>query len=340
MFEKRYQVFYSTSGEDTRQERLLLTQTLSTLKCFPWGLEQRTPLSSTLARRQIDESDYVVMLVGGKYGEQSVTGESYMHLEYKYALTKNKPIFVLMKRPELLDESNRESNPQLIQRYEDFCVELKTKHEVYYFQSLRDLELIIRTHFPKFIEQHTQEGWVRARYIEQLKQEIKELESRLIGGSKSKALSSVTLNLKNDVAIPIQEQYSFAHLPKVALLSNVAVDYRIHAYQDGNFSDVQLVRHLNWMQLIELFGKTFLEPTPEEMFSKCINEYLNETSLTEVQQKHPRVHAVARAQINLKTLKMIKEQLHHHEWFKPVAKDQKQRILWQITDLGKQYFNG
>lgn len=341
MFEKRYQVFYSTSGEDTRNERLQLTQALSAIGCFTVGLEQRTPLSSTLARRQIDESDYVVMLIGGKYGEQSVTGESYLHLEYKYAVTKNKPIIVFMaKHPELMELNLRENHPKLIERFEQFCDELRKNHEVIYYNNLRDLDMNIRTFMPKFIEKNPQEGWVQARYVEQLKQKLQDLEERVAKGSvvlSATGSSRPTSNQRATIITPIQEQYSFDHLPKVALLNNVSLEYRIHAYQDGNFRDVHLVRYLTWMQIIELYGKYFLEPTPEETFNKCMNDYLNDTALSEVQQKYPRVHAVARAQIDLKILKMVKEQLHHHEWFKPVAKDEKQRILWQITELGKQY---
>lgn len=337
--EKRYQVFYSTSGEDTRPERLMLTQTLSTMGCFSWGLEQRTPLSSTLVRRQIDDCDYVVMLIGGKYGEQSVTGESYMHLEYKYAVTKNKPIIVFMaKHPELKEFALRESRPELVERFDEFCEELKQKHEVIYYQHVRDLEMNIRNYIPKFIEKNPQEGWVRTHHVEQLKKKIKELEERM-GINPVKRTIISPRSVTTPMITPTVEIYSFDHLPKVALLNDVALDYRIHAYQDGNFSDVHLVRHLNWLQLIELFGKYFMEPTPEEIFNKCVNDYLNETSLAEVQLKYPRVHAVARAQINLKTLKMIKEQLHHHEWFTPIGKDERQRVLWQITALGKQYLN-
>ncbi len=47
---------------------------------FSWGLEQRTPLNTAFARRQIDDCDYVVILLGSQYGEQSVSGVGYMHL--------------------------------------------------------------------------------------------------------------------------------------------------------------------------------------------------------------------------------------------------------------------
>ncbi|MBD0076841.1 hypothetical protein IAF28_19930, partial [Acinetobacter baumannii] len=48
-------------------------QVLNHVGFFAWGLEYRNPLTTTLARRQIDESDYVVLLLGSQYGEQSIS---------------------------------------------------------------------------------------------------------------------------------------------------------------------------------------------------------------------------------------------------------------------------
>ena len=88
MLDKRYQVFISTSGREMQPERIVLSQTLVGMGFFSWGLEQRTPLSTAFARRQIDDCDYVVILLGSQYGEQSVSGVSYMHLEYMVVFQK------------------------------------------------------------------------------------------------------------------------------------------------------------------------------------------------------------------------------------------------------------
>ncbi|MFH4296533.1 DUF4062 domain-containing protein, partial [Acinetobacter baumannii] len=81
MLDTRYQIFISTSGREMQSERMVLSQTLVNMGFFAWGLEYRNPLTTTLARRQIDESDYVVLLLGSQYGEQSISGASYFSLE-------------------------------------------------------------------------------------------------------------------------------------------------------------------------------------------------------------------------------------------------------------------
>ncbi len=102
MLDKRYQVFISTSGSEMQPERIVVSQTLVGMGFFSWGLEQRTPLSTTFARRQIDDCDYVVVILGSQYGEQSVSGVGYMHLEYIYAVTKQKPIIAFIHEDRLL----------------------------------------------------------------------------------------------------------------------------------------------------------------------------------------------------------------------------------------------
>lgn len=327
MADKRYQVFLITSGDDTRSERLVLSQALMGIGCFSWGLEQRTPLSTTLARRQIDECDYVVVLLGGKYGEQSVTGESYMHLEYKYALTRQKPIIVfMMDNPDSLDFVFKESRPELKQRFHEFSEELK-QNTHFTYHTARDLDMLVRIQMPKFIEKHPQTGWIQATQLSALIERIRTLENEL-------------KNVKTEPKPLEPKEYNFDHLPKVALYNEVDVDYTIQAYQGGNFKNVDLTRTFTWLQVIELYAPTFREPTPEEDFTKIMNDYLNQVSLSEVQQMNDKVHAVARAQANSKTLLMIKEQLHHHDWVKPVGKDHKNRILWQLTDTAKKYCEG
>ena len=83
MLDTRYQIFISTSGREMQSERMVLSQTLVNMGFFAWGLEYRNPLTTTLARRQIDESDYVVLLLGSQYGEQSISGASYSQIIIK-----------------------------------------------------------------------------------------------------------------------------------------------------------------------------------------------------------------------------------------------------------------
>lgn len=115
-------------------ERMVLSQTLVNMGFFAWGLEYRNPLTTTLARRQIDESDYVVLLLGSQYGEQSISGASYFSLEYEYALSRAKPIVVFMhEQPESRDMHLQETHPQLKEKFLAFRKSYYMKRIIFLF---------------------------------------------------------------------------------------------------------------------------------------------------------------------------------------------------------------
>src|SRR5690606_19927429 len=89
---------------------------------------------------------------------------------------------------------------------------------------------------------------------------------------------------------------------------------------------------LTWAELLSVLGSTFVNPTPEEFFSKRMNEYLNEVGLEDARIQMPRAHAVARAQMNIRALHSLKMQMRQNDWIMPSGRDDRQRMLWQITN--------
>ena len=318
MLDKLYQVFISTSGSEMQPERMVLTQTLVGMGFFSWGLEQRTPLSTAFARRQIDDCDYVVLLLGSQYGEQSVSGVGYMHLEYIYAMTKQKPVIVFMHEdPESRDAVLHDHKLELREKFKEFRKQLQHEvDQVFTYRTLRDLELAVRSNMPQMLERYPVVGWVRPQNTQVLQDEIDSLRAKL---------KQLETEMGSREADPI------SMLPKVSMHELYSFEYRMHAYQDGNFKDIKTFRKLTWAQLLNVLGSSFVSPTPEEYFSKRMNEYLNETGLEDARKEMPRAHAVSRAQINIRALHEIKMQMRQNEWIVPTGRDDRQRMLWQLT---------
>ena len=322
MLDKRYQVFISTSGSEMQPERIILSQTLVGMGFFSWGLEQRNPLSTAFARRQIDDCDYVVLLLGSQYGEQSVSGVGYMHLEYIYAMTKQKPVIVFMhEEPEAREAKLHDHKAELKEKFKEFRKQLQHEvDQVFTYLSLRDLELAVRSSMPQMLERYPVVGWVRPQNTQVLQDEIDSLRAKVkqleteIGSREADPLTSV-------LKVSMHEVYSF--------------EYRMHAYQDGNFKEVKPFRKMTWAQLLNVLGSSFVIPTTEEYFSKRMNEYLNETGLDDARKEMPRAHAVSRAQVNIRALHEIKLQMRQNEWIVPTGRDDRQRMLWQLTAKGQ-----
>ena len=102
--QKKYQVFVSSTYEDLIEERKAVTQALLESNCIPAGMEL-FPASNTkswnIIKKVIDESDYYLLIIAGKYGTTiNKKGKqiSYTEMEYDYALSAGKPIIAFINQ--------------------------------------------------------------------------------------------------------------------------------------------------------------------------------------------------------------------------------------------------
>ncbi|MEB3753554.1 DUF4062 domain-containing protein [Acinetobacter sp. MD2(2019)] len=318
MKDKKYQVFISASGPEMQAERDVLCQTLVGMGFFAWGLAQRTPLSATLARRKIDEADYVALLLGQHYGELSMSGVSYMQHEYIYALTKHKPMIVFLQKP------SAQPLPESVKIQEKYHAFRQTLLQdvpvVVEFNSIRELELAVRANMSSLLKQFSAEGWVRyqpmdlAPQIQQLQEKIAQLENELI--QKQQEIDSKQPSVKgHDI---------------------FSINYQVQAYQDGHFKELKLSCDLSWKKIVKILAPTFINPSPEDYFALGLNNFLNETGLSAAQTHMPRAHAVARSQVNFRDLHHIKNVLKTNQWLILIGRDDRHRALWQLTEKGKE----
>lgn len=102
--DKRYQVFVSSTYADLKDERKAVIQTLIELDCIPAGMELFPAIDEeqlTFIKRVIDDCDYYLVIIGGRYGTLSKEGISYTEQEYDYAVSRGlKVIALLHARPE------------------------------------------------------------------------------------------------------------------------------------------------------------------------------------------------------------------------------------------------
>lgn len=108
--DKRYQVFISSTYADLQEERQEVIQALLELDCIPAGMELFPAASEdqwTLIKQVIDDCDYYMVIVAGRYGSIGPDGLSYTEMEYRYALNAGKPIIGFVHRNPGALASNR-----------------------------------------------------------------------------------------------------------------------------------------------------------------------------------------------------------------------------------------
>lgn len=93
--DRHYQVFVSSTYDDLREERQQVIQALLELDCIPAGMELFPAADDEqweFIKRVIDECDYYLVIIGGRYGSTDNKGTSYTEKEYDYAVDQRKPV--------------------------------------------------------------------------------------------------------------------------------------------------------------------------------------------------------------------------------------------------------
>lgn len=99
--ERRYQVFVSSTYADLQEERQEVMQALLELDCIPAGMELFPAANEdqwTLIKQVIDDCDYYIVILGGRYGSIGPDGHSYTEMEYRYALDAGKPVIAFVHK--------------------------------------------------------------------------------------------------------------------------------------------------------------------------------------------------------------------------------------------------
>jgi hypothetical protein len=119
----------------------------------------------------------------------------------------------------------------------------------------------------------------------------------------------------------------------------MSFDYRVHAYQDGNFRELRPKRKMTWNEILLAVGPGFRPAAPEDTFARLLNDHLNVSALGDVHEVMPRAHATARCQINVRALHAIKIQLKNNHWIVPIGRDERHHILWGLSSVGESHLN-
>jgi hypothetical protein len=163
--DKRYQVFVSSTYDDLREERQEVMQALLELDCIPSGMELFPAANEdqwTLIKQVIDDCDYYVVIVGGRYGSIGPNGTSYTQMEYEYALASGKPVIgFLHSDPSKIVAEKTELDPEARKRLQQFR-ELVQKKTVKSWKTPQDLGSVVSRSIIKLIKSNPAVGWIRA----------------------------------------------------------------------------------------------------------------------------------------------------------------------------------
>jgi hypothetical protein len=163
--DSRYQVFISSTFRDLQEERQEVIQALLELDCFPAGMEL-FPASNEerwdLIKSVIDDSDYYLVIVGGRYGSVDETGISYTEKEYDYAVDSGTPVLgFLHANPDDIPKGKSELDSAVQKKLEAFREKVGQKM-CKTWTTPSELGSVVSRSLVKLIKTNPGEGWVRA----------------------------------------------------------------------------------------------------------------------------------------------------------------------------------
>lgn len=168
--EKRYQVFVSSTYADLKDERQQVIQALMEMDCIPAGMELFPAADEdqfAFIKKVIDDCDYYILIIGGRYGSLTVRGISYTEQEYQYAIEKElKVIALLHENPAEIAVGKSDLDPLLRERLAAFRESVSTGRLVRFWKSANELPGIVALSLSKTIKTYPARGWVRADKVQ------------------------------------------------------------------------------------------------------------------------------------------------------------------------------
>ncbi|WGL51596.1 DUF4062 domain-containing protein [Nocardioides sp. BP30] len=162
--ERREQVFVSSTYLDLQEERQAVIQTLLEADCLPAGMELFPASDSDkwdLIRAVIDDSDYYVVVVGGRYGSLDDDGLSFTEKEFDYAVETKTPVMGFIHSDAgAIAAGKTDLEPELRKKLEAFRTKVEQRM-VKYWTSPEELAGAVAVSLIKTRKSHPAIGWVR-----------------------------------------------------------------------------------------------------------------------------------------------------------------------------------
>lgn len=286
--DKRFQVFVSSTYSDLTEERAEVMQALLELDCMPAGMELFPAANDdqwSWIKRIIDESDYYLVIVGGRYGSVStVTGMSFTEMEYRYATDTGKPVIGFLRDdPAQIKSGKSEQDPKRREQLEEFRA-LVQKRLCKFYSSPADLGAKVSRSLTQLIRQYPAPGWVRAaadgvatspEEVLRLHRRIEELELQLSRISKIPPQGSDRLAQGDDqvdLSFTFQKRAKKPNSKGKVLWQNVGTG-------EGSTSTT-------WDTIFGIIAPSLIGGVDEYRFSSLLDHVLEELSPPEMNERN------------------------------------------------------
>ncbi|HZG45117.1 MAG TPA: DUF4062 domain-containing protein [Allosphingosinicella sp.] len=266
--QKKYQFFVSSTFRDLVDERQDAIRSILDLGHIPAGMEL-FPASDTdqleYIKKVIDECDYYILIMGGRYGSLDQEGVSFTEREYDYAVDSNKTVLAFVHGNALsLPVAKSDTAPKMVQSLNDFRQRVMSGPLVREWTSRENLEPMVVKAVVKAISDYPAVGWIRgdAAASETILSQVNDLRV------ENDTLKSEISKLRAEAKPALQGL--------AGLGESTSIRYTYTRYYGGTPSTENGHVELSWSEVLRAVGSNLSSPASAESIYLGLATFLKE----------------------------------------------------------------
>ena len=271
--DKKYQVFVSSTYVDLLEERKEVIQALLELECIPVGMEL-FPASDddqwSFIKSVIDDCDYYVLILAGRYGSCSDSGIGYTEMEYRYALKTGKPIIsFLHENPGEIPANKTDQDSKLSTKLAEFR-KLVQKKLCKNWKTPTELGGVVGRSLVQLKKRSPAIGWVKADLVpnEHTTQEILRLKDEI------EALKQELEKNENPTGVEVTELAQGEDVFEIEFTGGAGDYFDRH--------EAQLTEEYSWNRLFSILAPTLIDEESDRGLKDKINSFLLKDQIRKV----------------------------------------------------------
>lgn len=265
---KKYQVFVSSTYTDLIDERQDTLRSILDLGHIAAGMEGFFATDQeqlTLKKKIIDECDYYILIIAGRYGSVDEEGISYTEREYDYAVERGITVLAFIHEDiAALPSEKFDTDTNNQQRLEAFKVKASQRRLVRFWKTREQLKSDVIISLSKATREAPGIGWVRTNTAasETILFQINDVRNEV------DRLRLENRNLKDELKPDVKN---------IAALSDIyEIEYSfVNRGSQGRYKGK---KHLSWAEILQIVGPSFFSPSQQLKIKISLDAYLNKTN--------------------------------------------------------------
>lgn len=259
--EKRYQIFISSTYADLVEERKAIMEAIVELDCFPAGMEMFPAVDSEqfeYIKTIINESDYYVLVVAGRYGSIAEDGDSYTEKEFNYAVEQGIPILAFVKKDiSTIPLGKVDTDSLKREKLELFRSKVLDGRLAKFWNNTSELKYELHSSLSRAFKMNPRIGWVRG-------------DTLMTNDSYEKLHTLETENIKLKKKIELLEANTKGEESLLIKIdSNIKLKYLTEGEEEFRLLDLSI------KEMMAIFGVDLIVyGLSEYSINNCLSEYI------------------------------------------------------------------